>query len=214
MREKLHFHKEPSITLQTTLMKRNVYELPKIIDFASELGVDRVKAFHLFSHSKEMDLECVDPIEYDKIHKKAIQTAKKSKIKVEIAEPFQKSHHINLNRRYCPLLWIETFIDVDEKVYPCHSHSGDTAGNVNQYPFFTIWNSQFYQNLRLKMHEGNPIWNCKGCGMLFDKLERNQPVPYDLSNFRSQPTYNYDGIRWSSRMKQFDNIRKKTKNKK
>ena len=207
MRMENSYRNKPSITLQTTLMRKNYQELPEIIHFAHEKGVDRIKAFHLFSYSQQMDSECIEPQEYEKIHKDALLLGKKLNIDLEIAEPSQNFDLNNLTARLCPLLWAETFIDVDGSVYPCHSHGGDSMGNLSTQNFQKIWNSPLYQELRLQMSASAPIWHCKSCGMLYEKKQKNQAIPFDFTNFQSNHTYESDEIRWSSRMKQFDNIR-------
>ncbi len=207
MREEQSYANHPSITLQTTLMRKNFQELPEIIRFAHEKGLDRVKAFHLFSYSEKMDSECVDLEDYDEIHKKAISLGKKLNIHLELAEPSHNFDLKDLIPRACPLLWVESFIDVDGSVYPCHSHGGDSIGNLNGSNFKDLWNSPFYQDLRLKIKIKTPIWHCKGCGMLYEKIFKNQAISYDFNNFKSIHSYKTDGIRWSSRMKQFDNRR-------
>lgn len=43
------------VTLQCTFMERNLPDLPRVVELASGLGVDRVKGHHLWVHFKELN---------------------------------------------------------------------------------------------------------------------------------------------------------------
>jgi len=208
LRDHMRCPSAPTISIQMTLMRNNFRDLPEMIELAHRIGVDRVKAFHIFSYSKEMDGQIIINEEYEEVHRCALSLGKRLGISLEIAEPFNGFEKSTLIERVCPLLWVETFIDVNGDVYPCHSHGGDKAGSIIDSRFEEIWNSPFYVRLRKKLKRGKPTWHCAGCGMNFKKVDRNQAVPYDIKNFKCDRTYDTDRIRWSSRMKQFDIVRK------
>ncbi|WP_400233223.1 hypothetical protein [Methanomethylophilus alvi] len=48
---------KPTVTIQSTLMKSNIHQLPEIVSFASDVGADRVKAYYMISYSSDMDCE-------------------------------------------------------------------------------------------------------------------------------------------------------------
>jgi radical SAM protein with 4Fe4S-binding SPASM domain len=204
LREELELSNEPTITIQMTLMRSNFQQLPKMVELAQSLGIDRVKAYHIFSFEASMDREVIIDEEYNEIRKKTIACGKQNRIDLEIAESASGSSLEVLIGRACPLLWAESFIDVNGDVYPCHSHGGDRAGTIISNRFLDIWNSGFYTNLRNCVKNGNPAWHCSGCGMNYERKDENQAVPYDVQNFKSNRSYESKGIRWSSRMKQFD----------
>jgi radical SAM protein with 4Fe4S-binding SPASM domain len=212
-RKRMEPSQEPTITLQMTLMKSNINELLDAIHLAYELGVDRLKAYHLFSYDPDMDKEIAIGDEYQRIHKQAIEYGSKLDLSLEIAEPMlideskEKELVSKLSIRACPLLWAEAFIDVNGEVYPCHSHGGDNGGSILSNDFHSIWNSEFYRSLRNGMHKQDPIWHCTGCGMNIQKDYEDQHVPYDFENFTSKRSYSSHDLRWSSRSKQFDILR-------
>lgn len=210
IRERMEPSQEPTITLQMTIMKSNLNELLEIIHLAYELGVDRLKAYHLFSFDSKMDNEIAIGDEYQRIHKQAIDYGNRLGLSLEIAEPMlidkfkEKELTSKLSIRACPLLWAEAFIDVNGEVYPCHSHGGDNCGSILSKEFHSVWNSDFYRSLRNGMQKDKPIWHCTGCGMNIQKDYEDQHVPYDFENFTSKRTYGSNVLRWSSRTKQFD----------
>jgi hypothetical protein len=94
-------------------------------------------------------------------------------------------------------------------VLPCHSHGGDSAGNLLEAPFREIWNGPLYRRIRRGYRAARLDWNCRGCGMNCRKSAEHQPVPYDPEGFlspagRTALALRPSPVRWSSRMRQFD----------
>ncbi len=206
--KKNNYPNKPSITIQMTLMRSNFKELPDIIKLAHELGVNKVKAFHLFSFYKKLNNEVIIGSKYEEefneIHEESLEIANEYNLEIEIAEPRGIDFKFQLLSIPCTLPWSQSWIDVDGAVYLCHSHNGESAGNIQKNKFIEIWNSQLYQKVRNGFRNNKLVWYCKNCGTNYYKQDFNQQVPYDICNFRSG-TYNYNvPIRWSGRMKQFD----------
>ena len=115
----------PTLTLQMTIMKSNLNQLPKMVDLCGKVQADRFKAYHLFAFSESMNSEsCMDiPEQYNDIFQKAFSLAKKKQIPAFLAEPFQTSDVINvnssnsINSQPCPLLWHESWIILMEMCF-------------------------------------------------------------------------------------------------
>ena len=195
------------LSLQMTLMRSNFHELPDMVNLAHQLGADRVKAYHMFSFSEEMNQESLMPIldEYTPVLMEALDRGKQLGIEMECAEPVASDTGILPEWNVCHLPWHESWIDIDGSVFACHSHGGDSFGNIHHQPFHEIWNSEKYQQIRKGFFAKSPVWNCNGCGMTCKKSTEHQPVPVDRESFlystKSKPISN---VRWSGRMKQFD----------
>ncbi|EKE00536.1 MAG: hypothetical protein ACD_21C00331G0002 [uncultured bacterium] len=204
--------KKINLALQMTLMQSNYLELPDLIKLASELGANCVKAYHLFSFSPEMDQESLmnDLHIWAPVLDKALALGKLHNIELQLAEPIITGSNTlpDLEPTSCHLPWHEAWIDYDGKVYSCHSHGGQNAGNVLEENFPLIWNSDLYQNIRLAFANNKPRGYCHNCGMNFRKQEEHQPVTYDTQSFLSSQHPNQqkqiENIRWSSRMRPFD----------
>ncbi len=199
------------ISLQMTLMRSNFKELPELIRLADSLGANKVKAYHLFSFYHELDKESLmlHMQDYEAILKQSIRIGKELGIELELAEPSIKGEDdFQLNSKICHLPWYESWIDIDGAVYPCHSNSGLDIGNIQKNKFMDTWNGNFYRQIRRAIAIGNPIWNCSGCGMLYEKGHEHQRVPYDPENFLSieykKNRLHRSKVRWSGRMKQFE----------
>jgi len=201
-----------NLGLQMTLMRTNYLELPNLIKLASDLGANCVKAYHLFSFSPEMDQESLmgDLKIWIPILDKALELGKLYNIELQLAEPILVNTQIrpDFESTICHLPWHEAWIDYDGKVYSCHSHNGQNAGNIFEKDFSLIWNSDLYKNMRLAFLNNKPRGSCYNCGMNFRKKEEHQPVTYDTQSFLSSKHPNQkqplENIKWSNRMRPFD----------
>jgi Predicted Fe-S oxidoreductases len=197
----------PTITMQTTLIKSNIHELPEIVKYAGESGVDRIKAYYAISYNPEIDADVLagDDSEYTSYIDHSREIAKSVGIEFEAAESSANLNEMYLKRVKCPTPWYQTWIDFDGTIRMCHAHSGYNIGNANK-GIIECWNNDNYQKIRaasIENTEGSPCWNC---GMLFSQIDDNTVAPYDRSNFISKYSTNRkeDGIKWSNRTRLFD----------
>lgn len=192
-----------SITLQMTLFDFNCQELEDVIRFAAGKGIDRVKAFHVFSFSPEIDeYSLFKNLElFEQVRVKAIDLAEKLNVALEISEP--KGTSDVLICQNCRLPWCEVFIDYDTTVYPCHSHNGNAYGKLQNQKWADIFDGDYARFLRNSILDGRTESICTNCGMNYLKYDENQEVPHNDGGylfFDEQPS---SGIRWSSRSRQF-----------
>jgi MoaA/NifB/PqqE/SkfB family radical SAM enzyme len=195
--------RKPVVSLQMTLMRDNFRELPALVRLARDLGVDRVKAYHLFSFDEATRAQSLmpDTREYDQeILPFTLALGEELGIDLQLAEPMGGAAAALISRR-CFLPWHETWVDIDGSILVCHSHGGVVAGSLDA--FAAAWNGPLYTSVRRGLTCGKPIGACDGCGMNLHKRSEHEPVPYDPQTFlggndASAPT------RWSGRMRQFD----------
>ncbi|MDB4929963.1 MAG: hypothetical protein JWM10_2447 [Myxococcaceae bacterium] len=202
----------PTVALQMTLMRSNYRELPALVRLAAELGARRVKAYHLFSFSPAMDDESLmgDLGVWPAVLAEALREGERLGIELQCAEP-EGTGETSLRRSVCHLPWHEAWLDIDGSVLPCHSHGGDSAGNVLDAPFVAAWNGPLYRKVRRAFALDRPAWYCDGCGMNLVKSAEHDAVPYDRESFLARtargggallPTSSL--VRWSGRMRQFE----------
>lgn len=195
------------VALQMTLMRSNASELPALVQLAADLGVSRVKAYHLFSFREELDRESIvgEPDLWRRILDEAEVVAQRLGVSLQCAEPVGVVEDVA--EIACHLPWHETWIDLDGAILPCHSHGGDSAGNILSAPFINAWNGPLYRRIRGGFARGRPTWNCEGCGMNCMKSSEHAPVPYDPESFLSpsgRQGMASSPVRWSGRMRPFD----------
>ena len=200
--------RQASITLQMTLFNFNYQELPAVIQIAKDLGVDRVKAYHVFSYSPEIDnFSLMNNLEkFEEIRQISIDLAQKLCIKVDIAEPSCSNPAEDVQKlvhQKCRLPWAECFIDYDGNVYPCHTHNHKSFGNIYTEKAESVWNSAYALELRkalITQRIKHTI--CFNCGNNYIREDRALPVPYNKDDY----LFNKKGdenINWGKRCKQF-----------
>jgi len=197
-----------TVTLQMTLFNFNYQELPDLIRFAKDRGIDRVKAYHVHSYSDEINQYSLfnDLQRFEEIRLQAIELAERLNIALELSEPeVENNATTDLLPQKCRLLWAECFIDSDGAVFPCHTHNFIPLGNIFANSVSSIWNSDYAVKLR-KSLTGKVLCNdviCRNCGMNYMKYDENQPVPYNKSDFLYGTSAENEPVKWSKRNKQF-----------
>jgi len=195
--------RRPEVSLQMTLMRDNIDELVPLIRLARELGVDRVKAYHLFQPRPEVaEQTLMGELERYTVEilPAALQCGQELGIDLQLAEPPGGSADALVSRD-CFLPWHESWVDIDGSILVCHSHGGRIAGSLDD--FQAAWNGPLYSAVRQGFARGSPAGACDGCGMNYAKRDEHEPVPFDPSGFTGQGT-EAGGVRWSGRMRQFD----------
>jgi len=165
----------PTVTFQVTFMERNMDELPELLKMAIDLDVDRFKGHHLWVTWPELKNESLkrntDSIKrwndmVDLLHE--IKKESGSNIKLDNIHKLSESPDNTIPDHWvCPFLGREAWIAWDGTFNVCCApdnlrRSFGYFGNVNEYDFMELWNSEKYNNL-IKNWGTNPI--CKRCNM-------------------------------------------------
>jgi len=166
----------PKLSFEFTLMRSNVDHLPNVIRIAHELGVDCVKAYHLFVFRPDFEKESLvfDKERYNKIFHECRDLGKELNVELKMALPFLLSGKPKIFKdRICPRPWRRFWIDFNGDIIPCCHPRRMVLGNINKDDIMKIWNSDKYQRLRSGKE---PI--CSRCGWL--KIsDHKSPIPYD-----------------------------------
>ncbi|MCC6216363.1 MAG: radical SAM protein [Polyangiaceae bacterium] len=196
-----------TVALQMTLMRSNYQELAALVRLAADLGANAVNAYHLFSFRPEWDEESIvgEPELWPPVLDHALSEAARCGVTLRCAEP--AGHVGDVRPTACHLPWHQAWVDYDGEVLPCHSHGGDSAGNLLREPFMALWNGALYRRIRAGHARSCPTWRCDGCGMNFEKRSEHAPVPYDVEAFVSPEGRRglpLSPVRWSGRMRPFE----------
>lgn len=154
--------------INTTITKRNIDEIPKILVFATELGAEALHIFLLVptGRGKEIEADEIAPVEYErvlnwfydqqktaKIQLKATcaphyfrimrQRAKKEGIEISV-----KTHGYEAMTKGCLGGTGFCFVSSIGEVYPC-GYLPALAGSIKEQSFKDIWdNSKVFNDLR------------------------------------------------------------------
>lgn len=156
----------PYINFVVTLMRSNLDELPDMIDLASDIGIEEVKAVYLTAFSKKLEEEllwnCTDYVK--KVFSETIERGEKLGIKVKL--PYVQGEDIAGDKFHkdCFVGWRDFFIGSDGYVRPCQSNSHKMF-HISKYDSFEeAWNSDEFINFRSVVNDSEKMWEgCKRC---------------------------------------------------
>jgi len=161
--------KKTIVSLAITLLKENVNELPKFINFASELGIKKIISQTI--QGKENYLN-----NYDKKARGNLV----SKSSDQLKENLTKARKIAKERRIefifdeekspgCIWPWRSIYISWNGNITSCCKildYNKDGMGNILKEDFWKIWNGKKYQEFRRLLRERKAPLPCKGCNMV------------------------------------------------
>jgi glycosyltransferase involved in cell wall biosynthesis/MoaA/NifB/PqqE/SkfB family radical SAM enzyme len=177
LREKLYATDKSRLHFAVVLMKRNIKELPKLVELAKELRVDSVDCSHVTVFHEEIKNESlVHHKELANYYMRAAQKkAEKLNVHLNIPPLFNTVGDVPGKRsknssgsksRTCPFLWKRAYIEWSGNVIPCCAVDPPVMGNVKDQPFRQIWNNELYQEMRRRIGTDNPFDCCKHCFIL------------------------------------------------
>ena len=186
----------PRVQWNFVIMRRNLRELPALIDLAAEHGVQTVRAFHMVAHdglnmAGESCAFC--PEETNEVMALARERARTVGIEAELPPPFlvgepghfqadKTGDEATAPRRpasgpVCGLPWEEVMIDHLGRVYPCvFWYKDPPLGNLHEASFEEIWNGEAYRALRAAPTHVIDNFSCNHCPVAAEALRRAPAV--------------------------------------
>lgn len=164
------------ISFQTTFMQNNIHELAEMVKLAAQLGVDRVKGHHVWTHFDEIKhLSCKNSPElWNKCVKEAYDARDRylkpdgSKVILENIIPLEMTRGREVTEDYeCPFLNQELWISATGQISPCCAPDeqrktlGD-FGNIQYISLYQVLITPKYQKL-VENYKDMPV--CKVCNM-------------------------------------------------
>ncbi|MFH1453369.1 MAG: radical SAM protein [Armatimonadota bacterium] len=168
------------IKFGVTLFKDNIYELPELLTFAKELGVEEINTGHLcpqYEFQREQSL-VYHKDTYNNIYDVAKDKASKLGIYLDLPPKFyiprinEDTFHKRKTGSKCFWPWTAASIDQHGKVTPCCG-SGSVMGNIAKDDFTKIWNSRKYKSLRKTVNTDTPPDYCRDCAVRTDGVISN-----------------------------------------
>ena len=167
------------ITFQLTFLKTNMHELADIIKLAAQLGVDRVKGHHLWTHfdkikhlSMKTDNNSIKAwngyVQEAVVAQENYRKSNGEKVMLENIIPLSLEEQTEVPETYnCPFLTKELWISATGNVSPCCAPDNlrktlGNFGNIHQRSIADIINSKEYQHLA---NNYKNITLCKTCNM-------------------------------------------------
>jgi MoaA/NifB/PqqE/SkfB family radical SAM enzyme len=167
------------ITFQLTFMQNNMHELADIVKLAAEIGVDRIKGHHLWTHFPEIENLSMKATKesvakWNEYMKQAYEAQEKyhkpnvEKVLLENIFPLSESEKTEIPSEYvCPFLEKKLWISATGKISPCcapdnlRQSLGD-FGNIENTTISEVLASPIYCNL---VENYKSVELCKTCNM-------------------------------------------------
>ncbi len=166
------------VSFQVTAMEPNVAELPGIVRLAALLGVDRVKANHVWVHFDELaPLSLRRSSEALSRWNAAVRAANRAaeRFRRPDGTPVALQNFVELAldpaspapRGDCPFLGREAWVSVDGRFAPCPAPGAAKGrlgdfGSLHEHTIAQIWNGSRLRALR-ERYRDHPV--CSGCDM-------------------------------------------------
>ncbi len=165
----------PTVTLQITFMEANLSQLPALLEFATEYGIDRIKGHHLWITWEQLkDQSLKRSAEAIERWNNAVDELFALKKRMNSSVILDNFHKLTYGKEsavpqewICPFRGIEAWIDWDGTFNVCCApdnmrRSFGYFGNVLETDFSQLWNSEKYRNF-VRKGEKYPV--CQNCNM-------------------------------------------------
>ncbi|WP_052418840.1 radical SAM protein [Methanolacinia paynteri] len=164
---------DPTVTMQVTFMRSNVFELPAMLENAINMGFDRFKGHHVWVTNPKIEGETLKNPEFRNIWNETVDELRKiagNQIELANIVPFDDSSSLPLDS-ICPFIGKEAWIGSNGQFHVCCAPAEEREvfgnfGNVNDDDFLELWNSPKY----LDFFSGWGSYDlCQKCNMRITK---------------------------------------------
>jgi radical SAM protein with 4Fe4S-binding SPASM domain len=174
---------KPVIKLVFVAMRRNVTELPGLVELATDVGVDELwvqNLSHTFSDTdpagrysgiREYTAEeslVADEDQAMALHAFATAAAKATRLGLELRLPKLTARQVTRDAVGCTWPWSSGYVTHRGEVQPCCMVMGSdraTLGRLDEQPFAEIWHGERYQQFRAGLLSQDPPEVCQGCSL-------------------------------------------------
>lgn len=176
---------EPELTLVMVLMRRNLHELPAVVEQAAAWGIPTV-----FAQSLSHDFSDAPPAAYASIaeyvngetiaglpaeqvqavYEQARTVAQRHGVALRLPnlEEHADGPEVQGTRVACSWPWDAGYVSYDGTVLPCCMVMGNdrvALGNVHDRSYTEIWSNDDFRRFRAGLVNGTPHAVCRGCSM-------------------------------------------------
>lgn len=175
----------PRVRLITVIMRRNLDELPELVEIASELGVDAMFVQHLchdFGESTlpahyrpmrefidEQTLLGEDPEHVQRVFDRARDVARHRAMDLRLPSLRPKIHAPGTpGPQRCDWPWRGSYVSYDGSAMPCcmiATPDRTSFGNVIQTGVPAIWHGEAAQEFRARLASDDPPEVCRSCAI-------------------------------------------------
>ncbi len=171
----------PTVTVQSTFLRSNLEELPRLLEMAIEMDVDRFKGHHVWITSPQVEheslrydrtikAECNKTVNliYEIAEKKRLRSGKKIQLANIYPLPlYDEVTSETSTGMVCPFIGKEAWISVDGRFDVCCAPDDKRRmlgeyGNIKNMDIMSIWQSESYRQL---VEKWGSHCVCRECNM-------------------------------------------------
>ncbi len=156
----------PYVNFVFTAMRRNLKELPMMVDLANGMGVPEVKAVYLTVFNESLANESLldEQALVREVFAEARSRALKLDINLKLPDIQGECDAGTLSHKPCAFPWRDLYIGSDGFVRPCQSSAEKILNSTDFGDFTEVWNSKQMQDLRARVNdEAAMSINCRHC---------------------------------------------------
>jgi len=152
----------PEIRVVFVAMRRNIEELPAMVDLVANMGADILTVQYVCVHSEEIRDESLffHQEVANRVFDEAEARAEKVDVKLELPPRFGQPP--SDARTKCTDPWQVAYVRWDGEVRPC-CYAKASMGNLGDQSFWEIWNGPAYRELRRTVNSSQPPDFCLVC---------------------------------------------------
>lgn len=156
----------PYMNFVITLMRKNIYELPKLIRLAADIGLEEVKGVYLTAFNKDFLPETLftEVALLEQVFGEAEELAERLNIKLKLPHIPGQDPSGEKEHKDCNMVWRDLFLGSDGFIRPCMSNSVKLF-DFNKYDTFEeMWNSEEMMQVRKDVNDSERMHdNCRYC---------------------------------------------------
>jgi len=159
-----HNSPHPTVHVVFVAMRRNIEQLPRMVDLAADLGADCLSVQYMVAHAEQLREESL--FYHQDLANRMLDTAEARAGAVGLnldlperfgAGPAQAAGH-------CSDPWKVCFVRWNGEVRPCcYAPSDVVMGTLVERSFWGIWNGEAYRALRRTVNSESPPDYCRIC---------------------------------------------------
>jgi len=156
----------PTVHVVFVAMRRNVEQLPQMVDLVADLGADNLTVQYMVVHGEDVRDESLfyhQDLAND-VLQMAEGRAREAGLNVQFPPRFGAPRPESAPT--CTDPWRTTFVRWNGEVHPCcYAPSTVVMGDLKNQSFWDIWNSPSYRDLRRRVNTKHPPDYCLSCTM-------------------------------------------------
>jgi len=154
----------PAVHVVFVAMRRNVEQLPDMVDLVADMGADNLTVQYMVVHGEDVRAESL--FYHQDLANEMLAAAQERAREVGLSVQFPPRFGVDRRESAptCTDPWRTAFVRWNGEVHPCcYAPSTVVMGDLKKQSFWEIWNGPSYRDLRRRVNTENPPDYCLNC---------------------------------------------------